>query len=429
MVEGDLIFALASGAGRAAVAILRLSGAGCGQVLQRLAGPLPPPRHAILRSLRDADGLLLDRALVLWFPAPGSYTGENSGELHLHGSPAGLQAVSEALLALGARPAEAGEFTRRAFLNDRMDLLQAEGLADLIAAETAAQRQQALRQMEGVLSRIYDDWTGRLRRMLAHQEALIDFPDEDLPAAVEQDMVAGLASLQGEIELHLADGHRGEKLRDGLILAVTGAPNVGKSSLVNALAARDVAIVSPWAGTTRDALEVRLDLDGVPVTLVDTAGLRDTADPIEAEGVRRARVRAEQADLTIDLIEAGDRDPPVPAGAALRVANKIDLAPAPPGYLGISILTGAGLPELRAVLVDRIQALTRLGGPPPLTRIRHRAALEAASRWLAAAESASLPELRAEDLRLALREIGRITGHVGVEDLLDTVFSSFCIGK
>ena len=347
-----------------------------------------------------------------------------------------LAGVADALVALGARPAEPGEFTRRAFLNGRMDLTEAEAVHDLIAAETEAQRRQALRQLDGALGTLYAGWADRLRLLLAQQEALIDFPDEDLPPEVEAQVQAELAALRREVAAHLDDGRRGERLREGLVFAVTGRPNVGKSSLVNALAERDVAIVSAIPGTTRDALETRVVLGGVPVTLVDTAGLRDAADEIEAEGVRRARARASAADLVILVEETplADWPPPpnpLPQGEGeFRVVNKIDLGgSAPAGAIGVSALTGEGLAELRARLADAARSLTESAGPPPLTQARHRAALLEAAERLAGAQTAELPELRAEDLRLALRALGRITGSVGVEDILDTLFARFCIGK
>ena len=429
--ENDTIFAIASGAGRAAIAVMRLSGPSCDDALAALTGGrIPEPRHASLRRLRDADGAVLDQAMVLWLPGPGTYTGEDSAEFFIHGGRAVADGLAMALVALGLRPAEPGEFTRRAFLNGRMDLVEAEAVHDLIAAETEAQRRQALRQLDGELGRVYRHWSDRLRFMLAQQEALIDFPDEDLPPEVEAELATTLDSLRTEITTHLNDARRGEKLREGLVFAITGPPNVGKSSLINALAERDVAIVSATPGTTRDALETRIVLGGVPVTLVDTAGLRETADAIEAEGVRRALARAEDADLVIEV-----SDPPHAMALNLSdhrilVFNKADLGhPAPANAIPISALTGAGLDALKDRLSEAARALTETSGPPPLTRARHRAALlEALDRLNAAAET-SLPELRGEDLRLALRAIGRITGHVGVEDILDTLFRQFCIGK
>src|SRR5215472_2964589 len=307
-MDADTIFAVASGAGQAAIAVMRLSGPASRAALTALCGRVPPPRRASLRRLRDRDGAELDQAMVVWLPGPGSYTGEDAAELFLHGGRAVIDGVAEALVRLGARPAEAGEFTRRAFLNGRMDLTEAEAVHDLVAAETAAQRRQALRQLDGALGSIYRGWAERLRLLLAQQEALIDFPDEDLPPEVEAAVVEELAALEAEVGAHMNDGRRGERLREGLVFAVTGPPNVGKSSLVNALAGRDVAIVSATPGTTRDALETRVVLGGVPITLVDTAGLRESEDAIEAEGVRRARARAAEADLVINVVEAGGGD-------------------------------------------------------------------------------------------------------------------------
>lgn len=424
----ETIFALASGSARAAIAVLRMSGPACQTALEALCGGgFPAPRRASLRRLRDGAGAMLDHAVVLWLPGPGTYTGEDCAELHLHGGRAVINGVADTLVAAGLRPAEAGEFTRRAFLNGRMDLVEAEAVHDLIAAETEAQRRQALRQLEGALGALYQDWTDRLRGILAYQEALIDFPDEDLPPEVEDQLLATLRTVCIEIGTHLNDAGRGEKLREGLFFAIAGAPNVGKSTLINALAQRDVAIVSDRPGTTRDALETRVVFGGVPVTLVDTAGLRETTDSIEAEGVRRALARAQEADLVMVVVEAGT---PARATDGLLIANKADLGLAgPEGAVRISARTGAGLDELRHLLTEAARRMTQSAGPPPLTRARHRAALLAAAEHLDAAERAELPELRGEDLRLAMQALGRITGHVGVEDILDTVFSQFCIGK
>ena len=425
--SGGTVFALASGAGQAAVSVVRISGPNSSTIVAALAGALPPPRRAVLRALRGATGEVLDRALILWLPGPASYTGEDSAELHLHGGRAVLLAVTNALLALSARPAAPGEFTRRAFLNGRMDLLEAEAVADLVAAETEAQRRQALRQMEGAQSTVLAGWAARLRKLVAWQEALIDFPDEDLPPEVEASLEADITALSREFVAALQDTARGMRLRDGLVIAVTGAPNVGKSSLVNALAGREVAIVSATPGTTRDVLETRLDLDGIAVTLIDTAGLRETSDPVEAEGVRRARARSSDADIVVCVIDAAVGGE---AGAAtLIVANKVDLAVACPGTLGVSARTGEGLDALRAWLAAAAARLTNPGGDVVLSRARHESALRDAAAALAASASARLPEIRGEELRLALQALGRITGAVDVEALLDTVFSSFCIGK
>ncbi len=426
------IFAPASGSFRSAVAVFRLSGPSAGPMLEALAGRLPSPRHASLRTLRAPHSReKLDRALVLWFPAPASYTGEDCAELHLHGGNAVLEGVAAALVAIGARPAEPGEFTRRAFLNGRMDLLQAEAVADLVDAESSAQRRQALTQLEGKLGDIYRGWADRLFALLADAEAAIDFSEDGV---ADPDNAAAIADLRAEMRVHLADAHRGERLREGLTIVVAGPPNAGKSTLVNALAGREVAITAPTPGTTRDALETRIVLGGVPLTLVDTAGLRESPDPVEAEGVRRARARLSAADLVISVTDA---TAPVPfaldvAAPVLALANKTDLAPPPAGTdLAVSALTGAGLAELRTRLAGTAERLARADGPPPLTRARHRSALLEAEAALAAASAAAAaaPELRAEDLRTALTALGRITGAVGVEDILDRIFSTFCIGK
>ncbi|MBN9561844.1 MAG: tRNA uridine-5-carboxymethylaminomethyl(34) synthesis GTPase MnmE [Alphaproteobacteria bacterium] len=431
--ETDTVFAVASGVGRAAIAVMRISGPASGELLDALCGGRPEPRRASLRRLRDRAGEVLDQAMVLWLPGPGSYSGEDSAELHLHAGRAVVTGVADALVQLGARPAEPGEFTRRAFLNGRMDLVEAEAIGDLVAAETAEQRRQALRQLDGALGDLYRGWAVRLRLMLAEQEALIDFPDEDLPPDTEAAMLAELAALQRAIERHLDDGRRGERLREGLVFAVIGPPNVGKSTLVNALAGREVAIVSALPGTTRDALETRVELGGVPVTLVDTAGLRESGDLIEAEGVRRALARAASADLVVSVYDVSQGiDDPLNWGCTREVVvfNKADLGGcAPEGVLAVSAATGAGLDRLLASLTAEARALTDVAGPPPLTRARHRAALSEAAKRLAGARQAAWPELRAEDLRLAVRALGRVTGEVGVEDILDTIFAQFCIGK
>jgi tRNA modification GTPase len=434
----DTIYAPATAAGRAAIAIIRLSGPSSGPALATLAGKLPPPRVARHVRLRDPDsGEELDAALALWFPGPHSVTGEDVAELHLHGSRAVVAAVMAVLGRQGLRLAEPGEFTRRAFLNDKLDLTQAEAVADLAAAETEAQRRQALRQLDGHLGTLYRGWSERLLRALAHLEAAIDFPDEDLPPEIEARIAAETAALAGEIARHLADGRRGERLRDGIAVAIVGPPNAGKSSLLNQLARREAAITSPIAGTTRDVIEVAIDLAGFPVVFADTAGLRDSSDPVEAEGRRRAVARAESADLRLFVFDAGC---PLDARGAgqwpgpdtFLVANKIDLAARrddlPPGALALSALTGEGIPELTAMLAARIAETYDIAAPL-LSRARHREALETAADALQRSLAADLPELRAEDLRLAWRSLGRITGQVDVEDLLDVIFRDFCLGK
>ena len=404
-----------------------------------LAGALPPPRVARHVRFRDPESREeLDDGVALWFPAPHSVTGEDVAEFHVHGSRAVLAAVMAGLSRRGLRLAEPGEFTRRAFLNDKLDLTQAEAVADLAAAETEAQRRQALRQLDGHLGGVYRGWGERLLRLLAHLEAAIDFPDEDLPAEIEREVAEGARALANEVESHLADGHRGERLRDGIAVAILGPPNAGKSSILNQLARREAAITSPIAGTTRDVIEVAIDLAGYPVVLADTAGLRDSADVIEQEGLRRALKRAEEAELRLFVFDATRPEDAQGAAAwpgpdTLLVANKIDLASgrdAPPlaRAIPVSALTGEGLPKLIAALSSRV-ARSYDGTAPVLTRARHRQALETALEGLRRSLAADLPELRAEDLRLAWRSLGRITGRVDVEDLLDVIFRDFCLGK
>ncbi len=362
-------------------------------------------------------------------------------ELHLHGGRAVLSAVVDELSAIpGLRPADAGEFTRRAFENGKLDLTAAEGIADLVNADTEQQRRQALRQMEGALGQVYEGWRERLVRTLARLEAHIDFPEEDLPSELLRQVQRLASGLAQEIGAHLADNRRGERLREGVSVAILGAPNSGKSSLLNYLAGRDAAIVSARAGTTRDVVEVRLDLGGYLVDLADTAGLREATDEIEAEGVKRALQRAEAADINILLFD-GAGLPEASAGTidlmderALPVVSRMDLAVQAwngriEGALPISVSKGQGLPELLAALQKRVEAIAGTGDSPSLTRARHRLALEEAVAALKGALESAAPELIAEDLRLAVRSIGRITGRVDVEDILDVVFREFCIGK
>lgn len=442
MSGADTIFALSTARGRGAIAVVRVSGPRAREALAALAPRCAPqPRVAKLAKLSDpATGEGIDDALALWFPAPKSETGEDVVELQVHGGRAVIAGVLEALAGVtGLRPAEPGEFTKRAFLNGKIDLTAAEGLLDLIEAETAAQLRQALRQMEGGLATLYENWRARLVRALAHLEAEIDFADEDLPRSIGNTALAELAQLRREIVEHLDDRRRGEVLREGLSVAILGAPNVGKSSLLNALTRRETAIVSSIAGTTRDIVEARLDLGGYPILLADTAGLREVAeggDPIEREGVRRALARAEQADLRLLVFPAGyNVDAPVAALAgpdAILIANKLDLAPdalLPQGALGVSAATGFGLDILRQRLYAEADARMNAEGSPAITRARHRAALTECVADLARADAAPSADLRAEDVRLAARALGRITGRVGVEDLLDVIFREFCIGK
>lgn len=435
-MPGETIFALSTARGRAGVAVIRVSGPAAGTTLEALAGKIPEPRRAQLARLSDpASREEIDRALVLWLPGPGSYTGEDTAEFHLHGGPA---VIAGALVALGrisgCRLAEPGEFSRRAFENGKLDLTGAEGIADLIEAETAAQRRQALRQMGGEFARLTEGWAARLKRALAYLEAAIDFPDEDLPAELLVPVLAEAAALGMGIRRCLADGRRGEILRDGLSVALIGPPNSGKSSLLNALAGREAAIVSAVAGTTRDVIEVHLDLAGYPVVLADTAGIRDSTDIVEQEGVRRAMARAQSADLVLAIRDASDpvsRETTLfelPADTVVTVWNKIDLAAAPEDGIGVSARNGAGLDALIARLAEAVEQ--RLGGTAPVvTRQRHRAALVECAEALERTQAAEEPALIAEDLRLAMRSLGRITGKVDVEDLLDVIFRDFCIGK
>ncbi len=444
-MTGDTIFALSSGGGRAAIAVVRVSGPAAGEALERIGGePLPSPRQATLRRFRQPEtGEPIDRGLALWFPSPGSATGEDLVEFHVHGGPAVLDALLDALAALpGLRPAEPGEFTRRAFEAGRLDLTQAEGIADLVAAETEAQRRQALTQMEGGLQRLYDGWRERLMALRAQVEAAIDFSDQELGEDPMAAAAPGLAALEAEIAAHLDDDRRGERLREGFCIAIVGTPNAGKSSLLNRLAGRDAAIVSTRAGTTRDVVEVRLDLAGWPVTLADTAGLRESGDEIESEGVRRALARAASADLSLVVFdgahwpEADAQSRALLGENALAVLNKTDLIgdPVPAAIggrpaLGVSCLTGDGIDGLLERLAEEIARRYPAGGAPALTRTRHRQAVMECRDALARAIAGPADERLAEELRLATHALGHITGRVDVEAVLDLVFRDFCIGK
>jgi tRNA modification GTPase len=435
-MSGETIFALASAPGRAGIAVIRISGEGARAALVSLGCTLPAPRKAArVHFMHPLTQELLDDGLLLWFPAPHSFTGEDVAELHIHGGRAVIESVLAALSILpGLRPAEAGEFTRRAFFHDKLDLTQAEALADLVDAETRAQAKQALRQMGGALKELYDDWRHRLVHALAHLEAVIDFPDEDLPADVANKVWSDVGALERAIAQHLDDGGRGERVREGLKIAIVGAPNAGKSSVLNALARRDAAIVSEIPGTTRDIIDVHMDLGGYAVTLTDTAGLRESSDAIEREGIRRAQKHAADADLKIALFDGTQpRDQATAAlidGDTIEVINKADLiAPPIATALSISAKTGVGMDALIAQLIERVRAKSDSGAVVPLTRARHRAALEECRAALARAPVAREPELAAEDLRLAARALGRLTGRVDVEELLDVVFRDFCIGK
>lgn len=479
----DTIFALSSGRGVSAVAVIRISGPRAGEALQILAGRMPAPRLAALATLRTVDKDEIDQALVLWFPGPHSETGEDVAELQIHGGRATIAATLAALGRLkGLRPAEPGEFTRRAFESGKLDLTEVEGLADLVMAETEAQRRQALLHLQGLLGDRAEAWRGRLIGALALVEARIDFSDEaDVPEDLLTPARRVVGELADEIAKALDDGRRGERLRDGLVVAIAGPPNAGKSTLLNRLARREAAIVSPYAGTTRDVIEVHLDLDGQPVTLLDTAGIRPTDDPVELEGVRRAQARASAADLVLWVVDA-TADRPEAEPPDLRsdvpiwvVENKLDLL-APPRTEGVaaasqaannssltkvinsletignsehgftkserpfaasatyrlSAETGAGIEPLVAALARQATAALGAGEPALLTRARHRHALEtvvAALRRALAEPAASREDLMAEELRLAATSLGKLTGRIDVEDVLDVIFRDFCIGK
>lgn len=441
----ETIYALSSAPGRAGVAVIRVSGPRAWDSLKALTDRRPKPRYADLCHLKDpVSRETIDHALVIGFSAPASFTGEDVIEYHLHGGKAVIDGLLSVLYSQpNHRMAEPGEFTRRAFENGKMDLTEAEAIADLIDAETQIQKAQALSQMSGVLCVLYSSWTNELKNMLAHMEAEIEFPDEDLPEDILQTMRPRVEKLIVEISEHLNDNRRGERLRDGLQVAIIGAPNAGKSSLINALAQRDVAIVSDMAGTTRDVIEVYLDLGGYPLTLADTAGLRpdqlgDSAqDKVESEGIRRALQHAENADIKILLFD-GTEDTPdhntqhlIDENAVLLI-NKADRGSARfevDNALEISAQTGQGIDELLSILLKKAEALIGSIEVPSLTRKRHRHALEESKIALDHALAAQLPELMAEDCRLAIRHIGRVTGKVDVEDLLDVIFNDFCIGK
>ena len=440
----DTIVALASGKGTGGVAVVRVSGPDARGCIEGLTGKATPEaRRAVVRTLHDeTTGEVLDRALVLWFPGPNSYTGEDSAEFHVHGGRAVVGAVIGALLARPrCRLAERGEFTRRAFDHGRMDLPAAEAVADLVAAETSVQRRQAVRLAEGAASRVFEDWRERLLGVQARWEAVIDFSDEDLPDGLVASARDTARKVAAEIGAHLAK-RTGERIRDGLRVAIVGAPNVGKSSLLNRLAERDAAIVSETAGTTRDVIEVRMELGGYAVLLADTAGLRATEDAIESEGVRRARRWAEEADIRIAMFDA-TRWPEIDEETAalvddrtVVVVNKADLkdpgdGPTVRGIAGerISAKGGDGVERLVGRLTGLAEGAFDGGDEAIVTRARQRRCLEDCVAGLSAFGRQAAVELAGEDLRAAISALGRLTGRVGVEDMLDRVFAEFCIGK
>lgn len=439
--QSETIFALSSGRGRAGVAVIRISGPRARTALEQLCGAVPENRKAALRRLRDPEnGEPLDDALALFFEGPASFTGEDVAELHVHGGPAVIGGVLDALSRMdGLRGAAAGEFARRAFANGKLDLTQAEGLADLIEAETRAQARQALRQTGGGLRELCEEWRTQLIHAASLVEAALDFSDEaDVPALVGGKARPVVEGTLGSLARHLDDARRGERMRDGLQVVLAGAPNAGKSSLLNALGRRDAAIVSDEPGTTRDAIEVHLDLAGYPVTLIDTAGVREAQGGVEREGIRRTVARARDADLVLWLVDAAAPvfEPPpdmtLQPARLLRVLNKTDIAqPAGVDMLPISATTGAGIDTLLGELTARAADLMQAGEPAIVTRARQRIELEAcrdALQAFLAGEPLEL-ELRAEDLRIAARALGRVTGEIDVEDVLDRIFGDFCIGK
>lgn len=435
MKQATTIYALATPPGKAGVAIIRISGDHAAEALRFLGCELPEPRVATMLTLKDGEKTL-DQALGLYFKAPHSFTGEDVVELHVHGSRAIVKAVLQALSKNESlRIADAGEFSKRAFLNGKLDLAQAEGLADLIEAETLAQHTQAMRQFSGENSKLFEELRMAILEPLALLEAYIDFPEEEIPESVLSDVKSRISSLKTNLAKLMNDHHIGEKIREGIEIVILGAPNAGKSSLLNALAKRDVAIVSDIAGTTRDMIEVHLDINGYPVTLVDTAGLRDTEDSIEKEGVSRAKRRAENAELKLLLIDSVSKPELQNEMLSLKDENtlviytKSDLRKAPKDARSVSTTSGDGLDALVETLKSQI-VKKMSGTPSPLiTRARHRKSLQRALDAITRFSPDAPLELQCEELRLASHAVGKITGKIEVDDLLDVIFSRFCIGK
>lgn len=442
----DTIFALSSAPGRAGVSVFRISGDSAKHVVESLsAAPCPAPRHASLRRLYTDDKVLIDEALVLWMPAPQSFTGEDCAEFQTHGSPAVIEAMASALLATGARQAGAGEFTRRAFENGKMDLTEAEGLADLIDAETEGQHKQALRQMQGGLRNIYEGWRETLLDALAQIEGEIDFPDEeDIPDALSHKAYPYLKRVIEGMQKGLAEADKGEAIRHGVEIAIIGRPNAGKSTLLNALARREAAIVSAKAGTTRDIVSINTVLSGVPVRLSDTAGLRETDDEIEAEGVRRARDMAELADLRIGVIDSSDYSALPDMLNELKqgdilIFNKADLAASPApnvsretlSVLSLNSAEASDVEKLRALLEQEVTARYSVGDEAGLTRARHKDCVHRAQLSLdrGLKNLGISPELAGDDIRSALHAVKELAGETDIESVFDRIFSRFCVGK
>lgn len=434
------IFALATPFAKSGVAIVRVSGPQAKSALAQLTGDIGwAPNLARYATLRAPDGHIIDKCPALFFENPKSFTGEDVVEFHIHGSLSVIRELLDILAAMdGLRPAEPGEFTRRAFLNGKMDLLEAEGLADLIDAETPAQKTQAFSQMQGNMSRYYDDLRTHMVQCLALLEAYIDFPDEEIPDSVLTDLSIRIVELQKTIKNALADGKKGEKLREGVHIAIIGAPNVGKSTLLNLITRKNAAITSPKAGTTRDIIEVSVTISGFPVIFSDTAGLRETDDEIEKEGVRRALARAGEAEITLVVLDATKLDntdnfiEKQATDKSIFVINKCDISSKPHhdnSAVLISAKTGQGVDDLLDILDKRISGIFSSSLPPVITRIRHRALLEDALHYLERFSPDKPIELACEELRSASLAVGRITGKIQVDDVLDVVFRQFCIGK
>ncbi len=435
------IFALATSPGRSGVAIIRISGEHALEALKHLTqAPLPEARKAALRDLINPISKdLIDQAIVLFFPGPNSFTGENIVELHIHGSRAIINELIKLLSDFSNfRLANPGEFAKRAFLNGRMDLTSSEGLADLIDSETSIQHKQAIRQMQGKLGNIYESWKKELIRTLALIEAYIDFPDEDIPESVIDEVQQNVEKLKLNMQKHLNDGHRGEIIRRGIYVVILGAPNVGKSSLLNYLAKRDVAIVSNIAGTTRDILEVNLDLKGYPVTIADTAGIRESEDQIEKEGIHRAIRKAENADIKIIMLSAIDPQNALNVDSlidenSIVILNKIDLALKNDNkyknLLEISVEKNIGLDLLLEKLSNLIENKFSPSIDPLITRERHRTQIHKCLDALNYFDINKDLELACEDLRITARSLGQIIGNIDVEVILDEIFRNFCIGK
>ncbi len=439
----DTIYALATPPGKSGVAVVRISGPGAKAALEKLCRtPAPAPRSAVLATLYGGDEEIIDKALVLYFAGPQSFTGEDVVELHTHGSRAVLREIYAVLAGVsGLRMAEPGEFTRRAFIHGKMDLTAAEGIADLIDAETTAQKKQALRHMQGEAAQFFEGLRAGIIHALAFLEAYIDFPDEAIPESVTAEISDEIQSIKGSIITQLAGREAASRIRDGVFVAILGAPNVGKSSLINRLAGRDVAIVSPLAGTTRDVIEVQLQIRGYSVILSDTAGIREKADALEAEGIRRSHMRANEADIKIVMMDAaadGVKEwTKLVDDKTLLVWNKADLAlpPSLPVIAGIaalpvSVKTGLGIDPLLGALEEKISRFDQ-AEPSFVTQARHQQLLEAAMHHLERFQQVSGLgiEIQCEELRRAAAEIGKITGKIAVDELLGHIFASFCIGK